>query len=189
MNFKKIIYIIILPILLLLSSCAKDSKYIEYLDNQVYQCDFDGYEYDDFTFEDTNKDNYIWKVENVDSYSYDDECIIYNSSGINADDWAYTPDGEIFLETNKVYSLSFSTKCSYDSKPERIEVKCGQSHSSSSMLIDIMDATVISSESWKKYTNSFSVMHSGYYYIGFHAISYANKRKLYVDNIKVTKIN
>ena len=182
MNLKKIIYLIILPTLLLISSCAKDSNFVEYLNTQIYQCNF----------EDSNGDNNIWQ-----DTPYDDESFGGSGSSImyrgnynrNADDWAFTPNKEIYLEAYKVYSLSFYTKCSDNYYSERIEVKCGQSHTSSSMLIDIMDATVISSESWDKYTNSFSVMHSGYYYIGFHAISYANKRELYVDNIKITAIN
>ena len=188
MNLKKIIYIIILPTLLLINSCAKDSNFIEYLNTQVYQCDFDNYE--DFIFEDKNNDNYTWE----DDYEDDGHanCIMYNASNYsnkNADDWAFTPNGEIYLEANNVYNLSFYTKCSDNYYSERIEIKCGQNSSSSSMSINIMEATTINSESWEKHANSFSVTSSGYYYIGFHAVSYAKKRQLFIDNIKIIKIN
>jgi len=190
MNFRKIIYIIILPTLLFISSCAKDSKYIKYLQTQIYNCNFEQNEAEFFTFEDKNNDEVTWSAvcENIDDYN-NNECIEYSENyNKNADDWAFTPDEQIYLNANSVYNLSFSTKCSDNKHSERIEVKCGQSQSSSSMKISIMEATTISSESWKTYTNSFSVVNSGYYYIGFHAISYANKRELLVDNIKVTKI-
>ena len=116
----------------------------------------------------------------------------YNKTdrSIGADDWLVTP--ALQLEGGRTYTLVFLAGCA-NSDGERLEVKLGSSPTAAGLTQTIMPATNITDKlnfsdlQGKVYTfDKVSVATSGTYYIGFHAISPADRFRLMLDNISIT---
>ena len=177
------IKIIVLLVPVIISSCGKDSDFIEYLQTQIYKTT----DYNKYKFEDTNNDNHTW--ETLTDYYTNTDCIVYEGNYRAANDWAFTPFEKIYLEANNTYNLSFSARCSNSSNPEKLEIKYGNKQSSSAMTMRILNTFTVNSENWVKYSKIFYVTKSSYYYIGFHVESSSHYSSLYITNVEVTLVD
>lgn len=71
------------------------------------------------------------------------------------------------------------------SMPERIEVKYGNSSTAEAMTKEILPATDLTQEGFQEYSKEITADETGNLYVGFHAISDADKFYLDVDDISV----
>lgn len=101
------------------------------------------------------------------------------------DDWAITP--AFRLEAGRVYQMSFQVFCDDPSYPERIEVKMGASNTIAAMEKQIVAPTEVIStvDAPQTITATITPEESGTYFIGFHAISDADRYVLNLDNVKI----
>lgn len=111
--------------------------------------------------------------------------IQYNSSNV-MDDWFYIQG--LNMTAGTAYRLTFYTRgYVYSGSNENIEVKCGNSPSSTAMTQTILSPTVVPGNvAYTQKVIDFIVPSSGVYYLGFHGISAANIWYLFVDDVSVT---
>ena len=132
-----------------------------------------------FTVIDENEDRSTWDF----AYNSDDNWFArytYNET-FEADDWLISP--AFHFEADKQYVLTFDTwNKAYD---ERIEVMVGTEAASETMSIQVVEPTDVVWEEPHGMEAKISVSESGTYYIGFHAISDADRNKIFVDNVQV----
>lgn len=131
-----------------------------------------------FTIIDANSDKSTW--------SYFSGVVRYRYNAKNAaNDWLITPP--LRLAKGNVYEFSFDTYVLNSRSAEKLEVKMGVDASAVAMTTDIMTAKEYTntSSSPKRETFSITPEADGIYYIGFHAVSDANKGNLTIDNVKI----
>lgn len=111
--------------------------------------------------------------------------IQYNSSNA-MDDWFYIQG--LNMTAGTAYRLTFYTRgYVYSGSNENIEVKCGNSPSSTAMTQTILAPTVVPGNvAYTQKVIDFVVPSSGVYYLGFHGVSAANIWYLFVDDVSVT---
>ncbi len=131
-----------------------------------------------FTVVDVNNDNKTW------TYSNGTVRYAYHMKN-NADDWLITPP--LKLKKGYMYEFSFDTYVLSARSEEKMEIKMGTAATVEAMNTVIMEERTYNNTRTSPKTESFSIMPDadGTYYIGFHAVSDANKGNLTVDNIKV----
>lgn len=131
-----------------------------------------------FTVVDVNNDNKTW------TYSNGTVRYAYHMKN-NADDWLITPP--LKLKKGYMYEFSFDTYVLSTRSEEKMEIKMGTSATVEAMNTVIMEERTYTNTRTSPKTETFSIMPDadGTYYIGFHAVSDANKGNLTVDNIKV----
>lgn len=129
-----------------------------------------------FTIIDANADGKTWAF-----YS---GMARYTYHSINqGDDWLVSP--AIKLVAGKKYAFSIAAHAQQASYPERIEVKAAQENTAEALAAgtEVLPSTDVTTPGFVTYENNeFTVAESGYYYIGVHAISDADKYYLYVDD-------
>ena len=132
-----------------------------------------------FTIIDANGDHDTWDF----AYSSDDNWFArytYNES-FAADDWLISP--AFHFEAGKQYRLTFDTwNKGYD---ERIEVMAGNEATADAMTIRVVEPTDVLWEEPAQHEARITVDETGTYYVGFHAVSDADRNKLFVDNVLV----
>lgn len=131
-----------------------------------------------WTVLDGNNDDIIWMVQN------NGEVKINYNMEKNMDDWLITPP--IKLEVGKAYNVKFAVRAHEESRPERIEVKYGNSNSVKGMTEVVLPATTIVNESAESFEYMLMPDEDGEYYIGFHGISDANMFFLYVCGLEIS---
>lgn len=131
-----------------------------------------------FTVVDVNNDNKTW------TYSNGTVRYAYHMKN-NADDWLITPP--LKLKKGYMYEFSFDTYVLSARSEEKMEIKMGTAATVEAMNTVIMEERSYTNTRTSPKTETFSIMPDadGTYYIGFHAVSDANKGNLTVDNIKV----
>ena len=131
-----------------------------------------------FTVVDVNNDNKTW------TYSNGTVRYAYHMKN-NADDWLITPP--LKLKKGYMYEFSFDTYVLSARSEEKMEIKMGTAVTVEAMNTVIMEERTYTNTRTSPKTETFSIMPDadGTYYIGFHAVSDANKGNLTVDNIKV----
>ncbi len=143
-----------------------------------YSCSFDSEDdIDSFTIIDANEDGKTWK------YYGGSANIVYNSS-LAMDDWLIT--APLKFEANKIYEIEFDTKAQSYATPERIEVKLGQGNTVEDMTTVLLEPTIVNTTAYTHHKMRFIPTTAGYYNIGFHGISDADRYYLYIDNIAVS---
>ncbi len=129
-----------------------------------------------FTIIDANEDGRTWAF-----YS---GMVRYTYHSTNAgDDWLVSP--AIKLVAGKKYAFSIAAHAYSASYPERIEVKAAQENTAEALAAgtEVLPSTDVTTPGFVTYENNeFTVAESGYYYIGVHAISDADKYYLFVDD-------
>ncbi|MBQ6769290.1 MAG: choice-of-anchor J domain-containing protein [Prevotella sp.] len=129
-----------------------------------------------FTIIDANEDGRTWNwYIGMARYTY--------SSTNPGDDWLVSP--AIKLVAGKKYAFSIAAHAQSASYPERIEVKAAQENTAEALAAgtEVLPSTDVTTPGFVTYENNeFTVAESGYYYIGVHAISDADKYYLYVDD-------
>lgn len=106
----------------------------------------------------------------------------YNST-YNGDDWLVSP--AIKLVAGKKYHFSIGARAHSATYPERFEVKAATENTAEALAAgtQVVPATDVTTVGFVTFENNeFTVAESGYYYIGVHAISDADKYYLYVDD-------
>ena len=132
-----------------------------------------------FTIIDANGDQDTWDF----AYNSDENWFArytYNES-FDADDWLISP--AFHFEAGKQYRMTFDAwNKSYD---ERFEVMVGNEATAEAMTIQVVEPTDVLWEEPQLMEAKITVNETGTYYIGFHAISPADRNKLFVDNVLV----
>jgi hypothetical protein len=117
----------------------------------------------------------------------------YNPSTVNAaDDWFFT--NALSLKSNMRYQLSFKYRVFSFNYPEKMEVKIGTSTTAASQTTTLFSNmgiingtyTTTSPGTQTGQVIPFTPATDGTYFIGFHAMSFANYFDIYVDDIEVT---
>ncbi|MBT2558648.1 T9SS type A sorting domain-containing protein [Hymenobacter sp. ISL-91] len=140
-----------------------------------------------------NTDASVWGVVATGTPASAPNHMRYSFSETNAaDDWFFTP--ALFLRAGTSYQLTFKYKAGLAAFPEGLEVKYGNATTpaaQSNLLwrnININNAayatTVAGNDDGQ--VKAITPTTTGNYYIGFHAISAADRFNLYVDDISVT---
>lgn len=136
-----------------------------------------------FTIIDANEDGRTWNWYNgMARYTY-------NSTN-QGDDWLISP--QIYLQAGKKYVFSIQAHAQNANYPERLEVKAALAPESldepvSAALMaagtEVIASSNVTTAGFVPFTNdAFTVAETGFYYIGVHAISDADKYYLYVDD-------
>lgn len=129
-----------------------------------------------FKIIDANADGKTWAFySGMARYTY--------SSTNQGDDWLVSP--AIKLVAGKKYAFSIAAHAQSANYPERVEVKIAKSNDAEGLAAgaQVIEPTVVTSASFITLSNNeLTVAESGYYYIGVHAISDADKYYLYVDD-------
>lgn len=129
-----------------------------------------------FSIIDANEDGRTWNwYSGMARYTY--------SSTNQGDDWLVSP--AIKLVAGKKYHFSIAAHASSATYPERFEVKAAQENTAEALAAgtEVLPSTDVTTPGFVTYENNeFTVAESGYYYIGVHAISDADKYYLYVDD-------
>lgn len=129
-----------------------------------------------FNIIDANEDGRTWAWSNgMARYTY---------HGTNqGDDWLVSP--AIKLVAGKKYHFSIGAHAQSTTYPERFEVKAATENTAEALAAgtEVLPSTDVTTPGFVTYENNeFTVAESGYYYIGVHAISDADKYYLYVDD-------
>ena len=132
-------------------------------------------DFETFIVADENNDQQTWQYNDIDQAA---GC----TRDYDADDWLITPVFE--LDKGKTYRLTFKAYNEMEGT-ETIAVYMGNGRRVSSMTIQLLPATVISSTAGNTYSTIFEVEESDDYRIGFHHCTaydfYSNR--LYLDDI------
>lgn len=132
-----------------------------------------------FTILDENKDNSTWSYATTGNVRYR-----FNMNN-KADDWLITPP--LRLKQGMTYELAFDAYALSSRSEEKMEVKMGKEATVKAMTTMVMQETTYTNTSREPKTEKYQIIptEDGIYYIGFHAVSEANKGNLTVDNIKL----
>ena len=129
-----------------------------------------------FTIIDANEDGRIWNwYSGMARYTYHQTN--------QGDDWLVSP--AIKLVAGKKYAFSIAAHAQSANYPERLEVKAAQENTAEALAAgtEVLPSTDVTTPGFVTYENNeFTVTEDGYYYIGVHAISDADKYYLYVDD-------
>jgi hypothetical protein len=131
---------------------------------------------------DADNDGYTWTYDGINQAAR----VRYSSANSYTepkDDWLFTP--MFSLKNDRLYYISFKSRCYDTPNPERIEVKMGNNQSVDAMTQQVFGIQAITSPEYKTFGKYISVPTDGHYSIGFHACSAADKLYLYVDDILV----
>jgi len=141
-----------------------------------YTCGFSSDELDGWILIDANGDNTSWSV------SSEQAVYQYNSSNA-ANDWLVSPG--IRLQAGKTYKFYVDTKAESSYFAERLEVKMASAADATELSngTTIIGSTVVDYTTYQTISNeNVTVSADGIYYIGIHAISDADKYRLWIDN-------
>lgn len=144
-----------------------------------FNADFDDSSIEYWTVIDANDDNNTWQPrEGAMAAEY--------SSAIGKDDWLVTPP--LHLKAGSAYTLSFDIWAGMSSHPENLEVMLGLAPTVEALNTPLIPSVNVSDTSDSKMYLQKTIMvdADGIYYIGFHALSAANKHTLYLDNVEVS---
>ena len=154
--------------------------------NSVFECNFNNKtEFNRWTVIDNNHDGTTWDLKELSS-SPADSVAAYGYSGQNAaDDWLISP---ALTVTESGYYLLEYYYLGGSSSGEKMDVFYGTSNTVEGMNKLITDLGTFSTGSNLILDRKLLKMETGQtYYIGFHAKSDANKFRIYVDNVRLTK--
>ncbi len=137
-----------------------------------------------WTVENTNGDDKQWETKNYGGYKVRPKCVRYSAHSVNpANDWFFTP--ALALSPGIQYTLRFKYRVSSAPNPEKLAIWFGTAPASGSMTTQIFNRTNITDTLYRDTAVNFTVSSSGNYYIGFHCLSDANRRRLFVDDISL----
>ncbi len=129
---------------------------------------------DQYTTVDTNGDGASWFINAEYNYAF------YSYNSLNAaDDWLLSP--YLQLEAGKLYDFKALLSCAASSYAERIEILYGQGDDPTTYSDYLLEDTEITHTDTVGYTAQIVPAEDGVYRIAFHAISDADKYRLYVD--------
>ena len=158
--------------------------------NVPYEETFDNTSWPDFphclTIENTNKDNFYWKLTSGSYASAPNSAMLSYSDYNDDDDWIFTRG--INLQAGIKYSLTFSFRKSLKSGTvEKLAVDWGDDAYHSNMSgTPLYDNNNITNTDWDTVTVTVEPTTTDVYYFGFHAYSsQTNARYLFIDDIKV----
>lgn len=138
-----------------------------------------------WTKENTNGDGKVWETKNYGGYKIRQKCVRYSANpSLPANDWFFTP--ALSLLSGTQYTLRFKYKAISATNPEKLSVWFGTAPASGSMTTQIFNNPNITDTSYQDTALAFTVGFSGTYYLGFHCLSDANRRRLYVDDILIS---
>lgn len=136
------------------------------------------------TAADQKQFNIIDANEDGKTFAWSNGMARYTYSSTNqGDDWLVSP--AIKLVAGKKYHFSIAAHAYSATYPERIEVKAAQENTAEALAegTEVLPSTDVTTPGFVTYENNeFTVAESGYYHIGVHAISDADKYYLTVDD-------
>lgn len=99
------------------------------------------------------------------------------------DDWFFTR--AVRLNAGSSYKISYYTKVSNASRPEKLEVKYGTANNAAGMTDLLISDANMTNTTYQLVSKSFTPATTGDYYFGFHVFSNAQQGYLYIDDINV----
>lgn len=131
-----------------------------------------------FSVIDANNDGKTW------GWGGDKKAARYNyNAKEQADDWLVTPP--LKLKGGKKYVLTYKACPALKSFPETFEVKMGKEAKVAALTTELQAKVTLDKAGYQEFTNTVAPTADGEYYIGFHAISEANRFYLYIDSISI----
>jgi len=136
----------------------------------------------DWLQEDANTDGTIWHSREYGGFQGGD-CARYLSTGIQANDWIFTPS--IDLESGVEYTLSFKTRVS-SGMTHKLNACYGTTQDSGMLPNSIVHLTSITNLDAQETSATFTPSSTDAYYIGFHCHSDANQLAVFLDDVGVS---
>ena len=137
-----------------------------------------------FTVIDANKDGYTFTYERIKGDNYGARYSYSKTD--DADDWFITPG--INLKAGKKYQLSFRAGTGNNDYAENFEVAVGKQAAVEAMTQKIFENTEVCNELIPTFKKEFEVSEDGEYFVGFHAVSPADRFWFYIDSIAVDAV-
>lgn len=135
------------------------------------------------TIDDANADGVTWGLYANCSDRY--ALVGYNPE-LPKDDWLVLPP--VAMSAGKIYTLQFSAKANFITRPERMEVMMGLKPEPAAMTATLMAARQLecrTSGEWADYTMTFTVDSDADRWIGFHAISEPDRSYIGLRSIRL----
>jgi hypothetical protein len=132
-----------------------------------------------------NGDTGTWDTRTYGGYKGGPNCMRYFRDPYQgADDWFFTSG--ISVTAGQTYTLEFMYRASDAAFPEALSVFAGTAQNAGGMTIPLWSDPAITNTDFLEAVGGFVAPSSGTYYIGFHAESAVNMRRLYVDDLNLT---
>jgi len=142
-----------------------------------------------WTIENHNTDEKTWGNNEVNPKS-SPNSMRYRYHDINsADDWFFSPG--ITLQKDTTYQVSFWYRTESATYPEKLEVKYGNSPSTTGMTSGNLfsnQSIYLNNVVYKKGTGIITPALTGIYYVGWHCISDPDMYNLYIDDISIKTV-
>lgn len=144
-----------------------------------YKETFDDFEaFKTYLVNNANKDDGFW------GYNLDTQCPMYKYDTFNnADDWLISP--AFSFDKEKTYKLKFKARSDSRMYPEDLEVYLGSGPDVEEMTKVLIKRTTLEHEDFREYEAAISIPETGFYFIGFHAVTQKGQYYLYVDDVEI----
>ena len=148
---------------------------------------------DDFNNIDSLPEYYhvINVAEDLNTWTTYSNLLMCHKSPLNipADDWLFTPP--LYLQGGKKYQIAADMASRFNVCTERIEVLWGDNNHPSAMTHVGIPPTELKpgGGQYVEYANRSFILvppTTGYYYVGFHAISDADQGSIFLDNLSIS---
>lgn len=132
--------------------------------------------FDNFLIVNANNDAKTWEGK--------EDCFQIGYTSNSGDDWFITPAVEINDITTR-FDIAVTARGYSTSYPEAFEVFLGREQSVEGMTIQVMERTVVTSDSYIRFENNFELTEPGRYYIGVHGVSDPDQFNLMINKIEL----
>ena len=105
------------------------------------------------------------------------------SNAVTHDDWLISPP--VTLQSGKSYVYTLKAFVQSDSYPEVLEVKLGNATTAEAMTTSVIEPLTLTNTEVQEFTGIILPETTGKYYIGIHAISPADRYRLYVEGYSI----
>lgn len=137
-----------------------------------------------FTVVNDNLDAISWNVQNTLASSSPNAYHLITNSGVNSDDWFFTPG--LNLTGAVTYRLKFKYNTgNAGSTAENLRVRLGSSPAVANMNVTMLNLSNFVNSAYQTAIVDFTPVTTDIYYIGFQGFSFANQTKILIDDISV----
>ncbi|HNP32853.1 MAG TPA: choice-of-anchor J domain-containing protein [Flavobacterium sp.] len=137
-----------------------------------------------FTVSNDNLDAITWQVQNTLAASSPNAYHLTTSSGVNSDDWFFTPG--LNLTGGVTYRLKFKyNTANTGSSSENLRVRLGSSATVANMNSTLLNLSNFVNSAYQTAIVDFTPVINDIYYLGFQGFSFANQSKILIDDISV----
>jgi hypothetical protein len=139
-----------------------------------------------WTVDDVNADLTTWDLRRYGGLDISPQCLCYSSHPTNpANDWFFT--GPVTLDAAVAYTLKFHEKVSSAAHPHKLEIWLGVLPDPLAILTLLYNNTSIINTVLAEEAVGFVPPLTATYYVGFHCSSDPDMRRLFVDDIMLSR--